>query len=199
MELGRWKLFSSSCQSFKQRRILELFNHTQGWKKSPLQTHTQEASCWHSSITLGFWSGPFRPQLMAQTQEGPAWNEQNSNPPSKWTRSPHSPTAAPHPILPTQHTTPMQVETHTHMLGSTCTHTHRAPIWPAGSVGGWALLRKCGNMGAGAFSEVWQGKTGMQHDLRHWKLATGLYIEPILLTDLGYNQCLHLELIMYLV
>lgn len=59
-------------------------------------------------------------------------------------------------------------------------------------------MRKCGNMGAGAFSEVWQGKTGMQHDLRHWKLATGLYIEPILLTDLGYNQCLHLELIMYL-
>lgn len=49
-------------------------------------------------------------------------------------------------------------------------------------------------MGAGAFSEVWQRKTGMQHDLRHWKLATHLLTEPILLNDLGSNRCLPLEM-----
>lgn len=186
--------------SRERRRILELFNHTQGWKKSPLQTHTQEASCWHSSITLGFCSGPFGPQLMAQTQEGPAWNEQNSNPPLS-EQGPLIPQPPPPPHPPTQHTPHPCRWKHTHTCWEVHAHTHpqdtHLTCWFSRRAGPY--WENVGIYGSGAFSEVWQGKTGMQHDLRHWKLATGLYIEPILLTDLGYNQCLHLELIMYLV
>lgn len=69
----------------------------------------------------------------------------------------------------------------TRMQKKTCnTHPLQGqPLWPAGSAGGWALSRKCGNRGAWAFSEVQQRKTGMQCDLEPWTFATRLSHQAI--------------------